>query len=270
MKLISTLVFTLLIISSYSQYSTYYNVYKKVDINQKVNISGNINTIDFGALSLANAQREKNRFENEKYLDEKERRISLEIASDPMKAYEYGEENSYTSNKMEGFKKITLNQRMLNKSLFANLNNGTFENISYDGIRTQILCYTPSIHKEYINLEDTLRYEKYKIGEINEIFLKEYGMTKVFMHKKDLNRATVFSIGGFIGTLIWEDEYENRITDNYQSISKDGIRNMVRVRYIGNKNEIDFEKLEGRRFYLRRVIEKMISSASITDYKIKD
>ena len=37
-----------------------------------------------------------------------------------------------------------------------------------------------------------------------------------------------------------------------------------------NKKDTNFEKLEGRRYYLRNVIEKYISSASITDYKIKD
>lgn len=87
------------IITAQAQYSTYYNadinqnVNANVNINKNVNVSGTvyehktISTIDYGALQLANAQREKNRLENIKYADEQQRQISLEVASNPLKAY---------------------------------------------------------------------------------------------------------------------------------------------------------------------------------------
>ena len=272
MKTILTLVLSLIMISSYSQYSAYYNVYKKVDVNQKVNISGNINTIDYGSLALANAQREKNRFENEKYLDEKERRISLEIASNPMKAYDYGEDYSYFAKNADklNFKKFRLNFKILNSNLFTDVGALKVENVSIDGIKTQIQMYLPMYLKVALNIEDSLKFNRINIQQINEISSSEYGKIKAFVHKKDIERSTVFGVGGFLGTIIYEDDYQLAISDNYQSFSKDGIRYVVKVKYFGNKKDTNFEKLEGRRYYLRNVIEKYISSASITDYKIKD
>src|SRR5690606_18762662 len=81
--LISIAVFS----TAQAQYSTYYynvDVNQKVDanINKNVRISGGvydhktITTIDYGALELANAQREKNRLEAMIYEDEQQRRIS--------------------------------------------------------------------------------------------------------------------------------------------------------------------------------------------------
>ena len=43
---------------------------------------------------------------------------------------------------------------------------------------------------------------------------------------------------------------------------------MIKVRYYGNKSEVDFEKLEGRRYYLKPLIEKIVSTAKINDLEI--
>ena len=266
MKTFITVVFSLLVISSNSQYSSYYNVYKTVDINQKVNISGNINTIDFGALSLANAQREKNRLESQKYVDERTKEIALSIANNPMLAFDFGTQidlvgkNDETNN----FKKYTYHLRVPHPSIFSHLKGGNFENVSDDGVKTELLIFLPMYNKDKIevNVEENQKFSEDTIGQI----IKD-GNDKIFLHKKDIGRATVFGISGFRGTLIFEDNYEYRITDNYQSYSDDGILYNVKVRYSGSKKEINFEKLEGRRYYLRRLIEKIISTASITDYK---
>ena len=74
----------LLSAETFSQYSNYYNVYKSVDVNQKVTVSGNITTIDYGSLASANAMRERNRLENMKIDDQR----SLMIVENPMKAFE--------------------------------------------------------------------------------------------------------------------------------------------------------------------------------------
>ena len=90
----------------FGQWSNYYNV--NANINKNVNVSGTvrntITTIDYGALAIANAQRETNRLTNKKialeqtkYRDEKARNEAIlnteraiEIATDPIKAWNYG------------------------------------------------------------------------------------------------------------------------------------------------------------------------------------
>ena len=104
-----------------------------------------------------------------------------------------------------------------------------------------------------------------KVGELNDD--AEFG--KFFVHKKDVARATVWGFKGFVSTLIWEDDYQYTITDNYSSYTPDNILNFVKVRYYGNKKEVSFEQLEGRRYYLKRLIEKVISTAAIYDYTLK-
>ena len=270
--LISFLLFSNVVIS---QYSNYYNVYNNIDINQRVNINQNVNvnktitTIDYGKLMQANIQRERNRFEIAKYNDNREKEIILQIASNPLLAYDYGFFASQVLKDMGNFKKFTIGRQILHKGLFSFLGNGKFENISDDGIKTQINMYLPTYFIDKINIEDSLKYEKDTVGKLSNVMMADYGMTKVFLHKKDLSRATVYGVGGFVGTRIWEDDYEYAITDTYSSITKDGISNIVRVRYTGNKKDTNFEKIEGRRYYLRAVIEKMISTSTITDYKFK-
>jgi len=271
MKILLSLIFIISSFFSFGQYSNYYSIYKKVDVNQNVNISGNINTIDYGSLALANAQREKNRLEAQKYSDEKSKEIAISIANNPMLAYDYGTAINVTkkNDKDNLFKKYTYNLRMPHPSLFTHLKGGDFENVSYDGVKTEITIFLPIYNKDKVpvDVEKNQKNEEDTVGQIQRQY-KESQST--FLHKKDIDRATVFSIPGYRGTLIWEDDYDFAITDNYQSYSDDGILYNARVRYSGSKKEINFEKIEGRRFYLRRVIEKIISTASITDYKVMD
>src|SRR5690606_13409338 len=91
---------------------------------------------------------------------------------------------------------------------------------------------------------------------------------EIYVHKKDVNRAKVWGVKGYVGTLIYEDDYEYTIGDNYMSFDEDkkkGIYYYVKVRYFGDKDEITFEDLEGRRYYLKGLIEKIISTAKIID-----
>ena len=65
----------------------------------------------------------------------------------------------------------------------------------------------------------------------------------------------------------WLNNYQYTITDNYNAVWKnsDGVwfRSLVKVRYYGDKDDINFEDLEGRRHYLHRLIEKIISTGSL-------
>lgn len=327
-----------------SQYSSYYNVdvnsnsrvSGNINVNKNVNVSGyttqTINTIDYGKLSLANAQREKNRLESLMYADEKSRQQAIEIAADPMKAHEYGKlykhKYSYTD---DGWKKTLLLRGlksfyesiiMPHKSLFQNVGQGRWENISSDGITTEIIPSLP-IHnyteiyknrdeitrlisergKQYeyykthskpkkydyrsdkigygtamskylricdsldnyyharVDLKSKIRYPTIKEGEK---FLN-IGDDSAYCHKKLLVKRTVYGHPGFRSTIIWEDEFEICITDNYMT-HYDNIEYHVKVRYKADKESgITFNDLEGRRYYLSKFLDKHAASKRVTN-----
>lgn len=270
-----------------AQYSNYYNVYSQSNSNVNANINANVNhnvsgnvyehktitTIDYGALQLANAQREANRLENIKYADEQQRRISLEVASNPIKAYDYGYQNTFTVKgkdaKPYGFKSFTISYRIPHNSVFIQAGAGRFENVSSDGITTEIIFSAPLYNKEKVNVdvEKTAKMENTVVGQLNE---EGPSGEKIFVHKKDINRANVYGVKGFKYSLIWEDDYQYTITDNFQSYDpskKNGVMYFVKVRTYGNKNEVTFEELEGRRYYLKQLIEKIVSTAVVYDMK---
>lgn len=260
-----------------AQYSNYYsvdlnqNVHENIKVSGNVNVRKNISTIDYGQLAIANAQRERNQLDNLKYTDEREKNISLEIASDPTKAYDYGYQNTITIKgddaKTLGFKKYTYSWRIPHKSLFINAGEGRFENVSSEGITTEILIYSPqyNMKNEVIDIEKDGKMEEVKVNALND-----GSDGKIFVHKKDLNRATICGIKGFKTTIIWEDDYQSTITDNYSSFDKstgNGVLYFVKVRTYGDKKQVSFEQLEGRRYYLKRLVEKVISTASAVDMK---
>ena len=90
--------------------------------------------------------------------------------------------------------------------------------------------------------EEFAKNKSYIEGEFSE-------KLDAFLHKKDVNKTKVFGKSGFLQTLIFEDDYEYIIKDNYYAIY-DGIVFVAGVRYKGDKDEVTFEDLEGRRHYL--------------------
>ena len=111
---------SLSIVANAQIYSNYYNINKKVDVNvsgsidvnQKVNVTKTIKTIDYGQLALANAQKEKNRLEKLKYNSAVAQKKILEIIDDPINAYKYGR-TSYISYNKEDCKKMDLKKTLL-------------------------------------------------------------------------------------------------------------------------------------------------------------
>ena len=109
-----------------AQYSNYYNVYSQSNSNVNANINANvnhnvsgtiyshstqtINTIDYGALALANAQREQNKIEQQKIADENQKRILSEVTADPVKAYDYGSWEGFNSKDKKVLDKNTMKQ----------------------------------------------------------------------------------------------------------------------------------------------------------------
>lgn len=77
--------------------STHENVNVKKNINQNIHVGGaiyenkTVTTIDYGALAEANANMQRLQFERQQYEDEKQRRMALEMAANPLKAYDYGQ-----------------------------------------------------------------------------------------------------------------------------------------------------------------------------------
>ena len=65
--------------------------------------------------------------------------------------------------------------------------------------------------------------------------------------------------------VIYENDYEYVIKDNFYAIY-DGIVFRAGVRYKGDKDEVTFEDLEGRRHYLKRLCNQIISTGSLYDY----
>ncbi len=268
----------LILTTANAQYSNYYNidVNKRVDasISGQITVNKNISTIDYGQLALANAEREKTRLESIKYTDEQKRRVSLEVAANPIKAFDYGFQNSFKVKGQDarnsGFRKFTISFRIPHNSLFVQAGAGRYENVSTNGITTEIVINPPAYNIDNIevDIEKLGQMENVKVGELNEK-LGPNG-DAIFVHKKDLNRATVYGLKGFKYSLIWEDDYQYTITDNYSSIDKtigNGVRYFVQVRFYGDKDEVTFEQLEGRRFYLKRLVEKVISTAIVTNMK---
>ncbi|MFD2907532.1 hypothetical protein ACFSX9_02170 [Flavobacterium ardleyense] len=165
------LILTIAYFNANAQHSRYYTV--NANINENVNISGNvtvnknISTIDYGKLALANAENEKTRLENLKYQDEKQKLISLEISSDPSKAYDYGYQNTFEVNgekaKPSKLRKFKISYRVPHNSFFVLAGTSRFENVSSNNITTEIIIYGPEYNKE----NDTVVVEK--ISKMEEI-----------------------------------------------------------------------------------------------------
>lgn len=285
-----------------AQYSNYYNVNlqsnSNVNINANHNVSGTvythstqtISTIDYGALALANAQREQNKIEQQKIADESQKRILLEVIADPVKAYDYGKWEGFNSADKKIFDKKTMKQYQEDTGLksfgyyyvfpamfFSKLNYWNWQNVSSDGVVTEIFLSTPVYNKKNVKFDFEDNFEKDTTLVAGKEFksIDDYGkLKKLFCHKNELNLATVFSGKGYKTTLVWEEKFENGITDNYfvfynnTDVVGNGVAVSIKVRYHGDRDEVTFEQLEGRRYYLKGLIEKIIATAKIQDIKL--
>ncbi len=289
-----------------SQYSNYYNVYSQSNSNVNANIKANINynvsgtvyqhstqtinTIDYGALALANAKREENQIDQQKIADENQKRILSEIIVDPVKAYDFGSWQGFNSKDKKVFDKKVMKQYedisglksfgyyyMFPTYFFNQLHWTNWQNVSKDGVITEIFLSLPIYNKENLKFDFEDNFEKdtiYVAGKELNIVDEMGKPKKAFCHKNELNLATVFSAKGYRTTKAWEDKFENGITDNYSvfynntAVVGNGVSISVKVRYHGDKDEVTFEQLEGRRYYLKELIEKVISTARIDDIKL--
>ena len=287
-KLLLVLLFIPLL-SFGQEYSNYYGSYDysvKADVNVNANINKNVNvtktvtTIDYGALANANATRERNRIESLKIANERDRDAMIAIANDPSKAFDYGKDNTWSATRKQaegfGFKKFTWYHKIPHQSLFSSTGGYNYQNISENFITTELELngfwrlgtMKDKNAKENLknnfkgifkSVEEYAKLPKMTEGEYNEEI-------KAFVHKKDINKTKLYGVDGFKGTVIYENDYEIVIKDNYYA-AINGIILMAGVRYKADKDEVTFEELEGRRYYLRKLVDKIISTSIISDTK---
>lgn len=262
--------------------TTHENVNVKKNINQNIHVGGaiyenkTVTTIDYGALAEANANMQRLQFERQQYEDEKQRRMALEMASNPVKAYDYGQNGgTYTTTGKEaqlyGFKKYSITYRVPHKDFFYPTGYGRLENISPDGIVTEIIMYSPMYN--VFNLPNMQPNPTEYLKNVKEHdIMVSYDSIPIYVYKRSVVKTTVYGVEGYKMSMIWEDEYQYCITDNYQAFDYNvgnGILYTAKVRTYGSKEDTTFEKLEGRRFYFRPLIDKVISTAKIDEgYKV--
>lgn len=109
-----------------------------------------------------------------------------------------------------------------------------------------------------------MEFESQKVGQLSYWQGDESKPPTEFIHYKEIRRSNVFGARGFIGTIIVEDKYEKIINDIYlvDDVNNNGKRRLIiaTVTYSADKN-IQFELLEGRRAYLKPLIDKVIANA---------
>lgn len=273
-KFILIPIFLITSLNTRAQYSSYYGTY---NLDADIKVSGFVNktirTIDYGALENANAQKEANRIKLLQFNTELEKQQSLEIAINPLKAYDYGRDINHSLNgKLYGFKKMDLLIREPHNSLFTNVGFiGKYRNVSDKNIVTEI-SILPLLNPVamdivedkdmYLRILDNVEeFQKVKQFNIGQVYTdKIYFPNKSFLHKKELKKASIFGIDGYKSTLIYENDYENIIDDTYIAVFN-GIIYWASVMYKGDKEEVSFEDLEGRRFYLKKLCEQTIATA---------
>ena len=289
---------------SYSQYSNYYMVDVKQDIKVEGEITVNkkIESIDYGALALAEAQNEKNALENKIYADNNQKKNAVEIANNPLKAFDYGEdilwEVDAANNIAEGQRKIAKSygfnyfyakHKRPNSALYALYHGGwDYINESNKGVTTiislnvplHILTTTETNDMKKKDRQDRIEYWN-KLWGNTEYYLKNYfdltlGIKNVktkdeyYLHKAEIKIANVAGSEGFVLTTCKETNYERIIEDFYISLTSDGFYKSSSVKYKGDRDIIDFKELESRRAYLGALNRKLISTISLYNYKLNN
>ena len=236
------------------------------------------------AARAANIQREKNRLAAREYSDIRQKNQAIEIALNPKKAFDYGKPFRQVFDKQMarsfGFSKGTvISFKIPNKSLFATTKPGQYINESEDEVVTEIEIIAPHFpfgiksfrklskkekKKEYKRWQPFIgKSEKWAKSEIKKIVIGEVDEKGDFYHKTDINKAKVWGNEGFSTTLFYENDYEYVIKDNFYYISPKGVIYRAGVRYRGDKDEVTFEMLQGRRSYLKKLCALIIATARL-------
>ncbi len=232
----------------------------------------------------ANAQREKNRFEAMKYADVSQKNQAIEIALNPQKAFNYGTDTNYIiqdkkTSRMLGFSVGTkIYHKIPNAALFAEINNKiwSYINETDDGVVTELEIIAPSYYAGTATFFKKTKKEREQFYKNMQTYIENFNFTTKnlpivgekteggqFTHKAYINKAKVWGNQGSVFTWYFEDDNKYVIKDNFRFISPKGVAFSAGVRYKGDKDEVTFEMLEGRRSYLKKLCEQIIATARL-------
>lgn len=169
--------------------------------------------------------------------------------------------------------------KISNTSLFTSTKFGQFINESEEEVVTEIEIYAPRYpfgETSFCKLSKKEKKKGYKrwlpfIGksekwvksEMKKFVIGEVDEKGNFYHKTDINKAKVWGNEGFTGTFFYENDYEYVIKDSFFYISTKGVVYNTGVRYRGDKDEVTFEMLQGRRSYLKKLGTLIIATARL-------
>jgi hypothetical protein len=286
----------------YSQYSNYYkadvdvnadiNINKKVDVSGDVNVNKTVTTIDYGALAQANAMSERNRLSEMKFANEKEKEAVEAIINNPVAAFDFGERGTIkipTDVRRYGFKNgynwgykkfewsFTIPHNYLFQMVKSQRSGFTFQNISENKIRTtlelmgefnvdginsnkkKIENYEKSadFYDEITSLVGTNKLKEKVLSEKNDVGKVIDGQ---YVHKVEVSRATVCGCDGYKTTKVLEDEFEKLIVDEYRCSKNNKFFTAI-AKYRADNN-VSFEEIEGRKYYLVNLLDKIISTSN--------
>ena len=280
-----------------AQYSNYYKVDADVNINKKVDVSGEVNvnktvkTIDYGALAQANAISERNRLNRMKFENEKAKEAVQAIIANPLAAFDYGQRGTIkipTDVKRYGIKdgynwgykkfewSFTVPHNYLFQVVQAQGLGFSFQNISENKIRTTFDLWgqfdvqginsnkkkvrnfdqRADFYNEITSLLDPDKLRSNVLSEKNDAGKVIDGQ---YVHKVEVSRTSVCGCDGFRSTKVLEDEFEKLIVDRYRC--SDGKRFFYAIAKYRANNDVSFEEIEGRRFYLITLIDKVVSTS---------
>lgn len=286
--------------------------YYKVDVKSKseikadVKLNQTVETIDYGAMALAEAKKEENRLKAKIYKDETQRKYAEQIAANPLFAFDYGYPVTFQQYievshphgfdrtvqrgfaKQYGFNYFTMKFQRPNEALYTASHDLNFLNESIDGVKTKLDIFVPEsilTTSEMTKLKNIDFAKKKQFWEpfygetekcINEIFdtgvgLKNENTSKeYFLHKTEIKKTIIFGEEGFVLTRFCENKYEKYIEEKYIAITKEGIWYQVNVEFKGDTENLDFKQLESRRAYLGPLNRKIIASAYFGNFKLNN
>lgn len=304
-KSLFTILFCTFSILTYSQYSNYYmvNVKQDIKVNGEITVNKKIETIDYGAMALAEAQNEKNALASKIYNDDSQKQNAIEIANNPLKAYDYGKDILWEVDanyseigsgarkiaKSYGFNYFYVKHKRPNPALYALYNGGwSYINESNNGVTTILTLSIPEHTLTTTETNDMKKKDRQasieywnKLWGNTENYLKNYfditlgiknegTKDEYYLHKAEIKRANVAGSEGFVLTRSKETNYERIIEDFYISLTSDGFYKSSSVKYKGDREIIDFKELESRRAYLGALNRKLISTISLSNYKLNN
>jgi len=277
MKLLLTALAYMLSISLSAQWSNYYLV------NNTNQDDLNILNIDYEELNEANIQLEIMRLNKLVYPNEEEKIKFLDVATTPTKVFDYGVTMSHdlsgAANELGFWDIYNYSRKIPHNSLFTdNPNDVSHVNVSSNNITTQLFISIPTCPKSMKRV-DIKRYFKLPSKDVKTILsdVKQYANMshlienkysedlEAFIHRKYVSSTKIYGKEGFRYTVVFETESEITIKDSYLAVNIQGKNKVVyyaTVTYTGPKDELTFEDLEGRRYYLQPACEKFIALAN--------